>query len=248
VVIVDISGKKALVTGASSGIGRSIALTLASNGVDIALAGRSRSRLQETADMISPDCAARVVCCPADLLSEEDTRQMVKRAAAELGGLDYLVNCAGVSQRKDYKVEDIETDDFHRIMRTNVDSLLFCCREAMPCLKESGGAYIINILSTAAFATGAGGGMYSASKYAARALHEAMVAACKGSNIRVSAISPGPVLTNIWSHKTEEITQKRKNGMLRPENIAEIVLFLLRLDPNVHIGNIGVEPWFYKKT
>ena len=244
----DISGKKALVTGASSGIGRAIALSLASSGVDVALVGRSQERLQETVNMLPPECATRTICCPADLLLEAEASRVVVKTATELGGLDYLINCAGVSQRKNYPVEEIETEEFHRIMRSNVDSLLFCCREAMPYLRESSGAYIINILSTAAFATGAGGGAYSASKYAARALHEAMTAACKGSNIRISAISPGPVLTNIWSHKTEIITQERKDGMLQPENIAEIALFLLRLDPNVHIENIKVEPWFYKKS
>lgn len=243
----DISGKKALVTGASSGIGRSIAVALASHGVDVALVGRDLERLQETANM-SSDGGSKTICCPANLSLEDDARRVINEAALALNGLDYLINCAGVSQRKNYTIEEMETEEFHRMMRSNVDSILFCCRESMPYLKQSSGAYIINILSTAAFATGAGGGMYAASKYAARALHEAMVARCKGSHIRVSAISPGPVLTNIWSHKTETITQQRKDGMLQAKNISDIALFLLQLEPNVHIENITVEPWFYKKS
>ena len=243
----DIAGKKALVTGASSGIGRAIAIALASNRVDVALVGRDLKRLQETANL-SEGSGSKIICCPANLLIEDDARQAVNKSAQELNGLDYLINCAGVSQRESFTIDEIETKEFHRIMHSNVDSMLFCCRESMPYLKQSSGAYIINILSTAAFATGEGGGMYSASKYAARALHESMVAKCKGSNIRVSAISPGPVLTNIWSHKTEVITQQRKDGMLQAKNISDITLFLLQLEPNVHIENITVEPWFYKKS
>jgi len=242
----DISGKRALVTGASSGIGKSIAVALASSGVNVALLGRDRTRMDEAMQMMG-SFPIRTVCCFADVSSEEDVQQAVRKAAEEFEGLDYLINCAGVSQRKGCLVEDIETDEYNRIMRTNVDSVLFCCREVMPYLKESDGAYIINILSTASFASGAGGGVYSASKYAARALHEALEAGCKGSNIRVSAISPGPVNTNIWSHKLEEISQQRKEKMLRSQDIAEIAMFLLRLDPNVHIGNIKAEPWFYVK-
>ena len=243
----DISGKNAFVTGASSGIGKAIAIALASKGVNIALVGRDKNRLQETAKEIAAQNPVKTICCPADITVEENVRKIVNQAASELGGLDYLVNCAGVSQRKGYKIEEIESAEFQRIMRSNVDSMLFCCKEAMPYLKESSGAHIINILSTAAFASGAGGGIYSASKYAARALHEALEAANKGSNIKVSAISPGPVKTNIWSHKLEEITETRKEHMLRPEDIADIAIFLLTIGANVHIGNITVEPWFYTK-
>ena len=242
----NIARKNAIITGASSGIGRSISVQLAKNGVNVALIGRSLEGLNETAAML-PE-GSKYICYSGDLRLEEDSINGVNHVVNQWGSLDYLINCAGVSQRSSYKVEEIETEDFKKIMDTNLDSLLFCSREAIPHLKKSQDAYIINILSTAAFSTGAGGGMYSASKYAARALHESMVASYKGSNIRVSAVSPGPVHTNIWSHKTEEITQKRKDGMLQPNNIADIVLFLLKLEPNVHIGNITVEPWFYKKS
>ena len=245
---INITGKKAFVTGASSGIGRSIALALAAQGVDIALTGRDLTRLEATAADIAAISQVKTYCYPANLMVEAEAHSAVTKAAADLGGLDYLVNCAGVSQNKGYKIDEIDPAEFQRIMSSNVDSLLYCTQGAMPYLKESTGAYIINILSTAAFNTGAGGGMYSASKYAARALHEAIELGCKGTNIKVSAISPGPVKTNIWSHKIEEITESRKEFMLDPENIGNITVFLLTADPNMHIGNITVEPWFYRKN
>jgi len=241
------NGKKALVTGASSGIGKGIALALAAKGVDVALVGRNEARLQETAQEIAKVSNVKTICLVADVAVEADVKRVIEQAAQEFGSLDYLVNNAGVSQRSSYTIEEIESKEFERIMQTNVNSVLYCCREAMPYLKQSNGAYIINILSTAAFATGAGGGMYSASKYAARALHESLELSCKGSNVKVSAISPGPVNTNIWSHKLEAVSDKRKENMLKIENIADIVLFLLTMDPNIHIGNITVEPWFYVK-
>ena len=244
----DISGKMAVVTGASSGIGKAVAIALARQGVHTALVGRSIERLEETAEAIRAIGSTKTVCCPADLAVESEAVKAIKFAASELGSLDYLLNCAGVSQRESTELEKITSSEYHRIMRTNVDSVLYCCREAFPYLKESDGAYIITILSTAAFSTGAGGGIYSASKYAARALHEAMELSCKGSNIKLSAISPGPVNTNIWSHKSEPVSEKRKEKMLLAENIADIAIFLLTQDPNVHIGNIIVQPWFYTKN
>jgi len=243
-----LQNKKALVTGASSGIGKSIALALGKAGCDVALIGRDIGRLNSTANDISAaNPSAKLLPIPADVTIEHDVRNVVCKCAETFGGVDYLVNCAGISQRKGYKIEEIDMTDYQRMMQTNVDSMLYFTQAAMPHLKQSAGAYIINILSTSAFNSSGGGGMYSASKYAARALHESMEAGCKGSNIKVSAISPGPVLTNIWSHKEEEVSEKRKEHMLRPENIADIVLFLLTIDPNVHIGNITVEPWFYVK-
>jgi NADP-dependent 3-hydroxy acid dehydrogenase YdfG len=90
--------------------------------------------------------------------------------------------------------------------------------------------------------------MYSASKYAARAVTESIIAECMGTGVRVSSISPGPVNTNIWAHKTTPVTEERKEKMLRTEDIANIISFLLQSDSNVHIGNITVEPWFYLKS
>jgi NADP-dependent 3-hydroxy acid dehydrogenase YdfG len=240
-----IAGKRAVITGASSGIGQAMARTLADQAVSVALIGRDETRLGETRASLCP--GARVICHTADLTSEQEAMRAVDRAAEELGGVDYLLNCAGVSQRQSYSLEAIETAEFHRIMQTNVDAVLFCTRQAMPYLRHSDGAHIITVLSTAAFGAGAGLGMYAASKHAALAFQRALTAECKGSRIRVSSISPGPVNTNIWSHKVEEVPQSRKENMLRPEDIADAALFLLQSHPNVHIDNITIEPWLYRR-
>ena len=94
-----ISGKKAVITGASSGIGKAAALALARQGVLVALFGRNLQRLKETSEAICAACDVKTICCPADLTIESEAEKAIKHAADELGGIDYLLNCAGVSQR-----------------------------------------------------------------------------------------------------------------------------------------------------
>jgi NADP-dependent 3-hydroxy acid dehydrogenase YdfG len=114
----------------------------------------------------------------------------------------------------------------------------------MRVMRRSGSGYIINILSTAGLRSGAGNSPYSASKYGARALTEALIDETQGTGIRVTGISPGPVDTAIWGHKRFEVTGERRATMLKASDIADIVVFLLGQPDRVHIENIKVTPWF----
>lgn len=240
----ELHGKRALVTGASSGIGRAVALALAAEGASLALQGRDEEKLQSVKEQLD---GVRAFSIAADLTVEEAAIEAVDRAAAELGGLDYVVHCAGVSQRRNPPFTEIDSQEYHRIMRTNADGALYCMRSALPHLRQSEAGYLVNILSTAATSAGAGGGVYAASKHAARALQEALAAECRGTSVRVSSVSPGPVATEIWSHKDAPPASEKLDRMLRPEDIAQTVLFLLKQEPNVFIPDIRVEPWFYQK-
>lgn len=241
-----LQGKRALVTGASSGIGRAVAKALAMEGVHLALQGRDEARLAAVQAAAAADGFAPLRIL-ADLTVEQAAEDAVDRAAQGLGGLDFLIHCAGISQADNPPFERTDTDAYHRIMRTNADATLFCMRRALRYVREAEAGYLVNILSTAATAAGAGGGVYAASKHAAKALQEALAAECRGTTVRVSSVSPGPVDTEIWSHKAEPPPAARRERMLRPEEIAEVVLFLLRQPPGVFIPDIRVEPWFYRK-
>ena len=237
-------GKTAIVTGASRGIGYAAMAMLVSEGVNVAAVSRTREALEAAASELSVAGGGSITVIPADVSREDEAVRAVKEALSALGHIDYLINCAGVSQRVDCALADIEREEFERIMNTNVNSTLYMTREY---LRHSDAGYIIHILSTAAFDSGAGGIMYSASKYAARAVTEGLEKALKGTDIRITSISPGPVNTNIWSHKAQPVPEERKARMLRPQDIADIIRFLLNTDKNVHIHDIKVEPWFYKK-
>jgi len=159
------------------------------------------------------------------------------------GKIDILLNAAGVSMREKQLVQEIDLAEWNRIMETNLTGTFLMCREALLRMSERNSGYIINILSTAAFQASGGDSIYSASKYGARALTEAMISANRHTGICVTSISPGAVDTNIWSHKTKPVSAEKKATMLKAEHIADIVLFLISRPPSVHIENITVTPW-----
>ncbi|MDL2318133.1 SDR family oxidoreductase [Eubacteriales bacterium OttesenSCG-928-A19] len=242
----ELHGKRALVTGASSGIGRAVALALAEHGVSIVLQGRDEARLHALRERIErEEDAPPTAVIAADLTDEQAANTAVDRAASAFGGLEILVHCAGVSQRRNMPFAETDTEGYRRILSTNVDGAFYCMRRALSYLREAEEGYIVNILSTAATSAGKGGGVYAASKHATRALQEALVAECRGTGVRVSSVSPGPVATEIWTHKTTPPSEAEKQTMLRPETIADIVVFLLCQDANVFIPDVRVEPWMF---
>ncbi len=226
-------GMVAVVTGASSGIGECIARRLAAEGVVVACLSRS------AAETASSD--GRLIPIACDIRDADSVREAVDRIVAETGGIDILVNAAGVSMPEPLSVADTEPAIWQRIVDTNLTGLFYMTHFAMPHLRESGG-YIIDILSTAAFRSNAGNAPYSASKYGARAVCEASALEGKDRGVRVASISPGPVNTNIWSHKTTPPDAETKSRMLDPDDIADIALFLLKTPGSVVIENVTVTP------
>jgi NADP-dependent 3-hydroxy acid dehydrogenase YdfG len=223
----------ALVTGGTSGIGLAAAQGLAGLGMRVAICGRSAAEAAE---------GFRTYRC--DVRDSGAAAEVIGRVIADWGGLDVLINSAGVSMPEPMSVDDIPDHLWDRILRTNLDGTFRFCREAMRVMRESGSGYIINILSTASLRSGGGNSPYSASKYGARALTEALINETQGTGIRVTGISPGAVDTAIWSHKRFAVTAERRAAMLRASDIADIVVFLLGQPERVHIENIKVTPWF----
>lgn len=238
----------AVVTGASKGIGCAIAEKLLEQGAFVAAISKTASDLQRAVEGWNIQYPGKVKAFPADVSREEEAVRVMKEIADSFGHIDILMNCAGVSQRESMSLVSLEGEEFERILHTNLNSVLYCTREALPYLERRPQGFVLSILSTAAYHSSGGGFSYAASKYAARAVMEGLEQAYKGTNIRIASISPGPVDTNIWSHKTNPVSQERKDKMLKAQDIAQIALFLLQLDDNVHIGNVTVEPWFYKKA
>ncbi len=224
-------------------MGLALMQVLVSQGASVAIVSRSGEALETAVNTVSLNLRDNVFCVVADVRDEEQVKAGITQVVEKYGRIDILINCAGVSQRKPYPIAEMEFGEFKRIMDTNVDGTLLVTREVLKEMKRLNSGYIINILSTGAFKVGAGGAAYSASKFAARAITEALIADCRGSGIRVTSISPGPVNTNIWSHKAEPVPEERKAKMLQGSDIAQIVTFLLNTGDNVHIDNITVEPW-----
>jgi NADP-dependent 3-hydroxy acid dehydrogenase YdfG len=241
-----LSGKTALVTGASSGIGRAAAVALAAAGAQVALVARRAYRLAEVAAQIE-EAGGKALARPADVTDEADASQAVRDAAAHFGGLDILVNAAGMTQTG--KVENADLDDWRYVVDLNFWAALYTARAAIPALKANGGGDIVNISSTAGRrAVGATFGPYAASKFALTAFNESLRAEVTLSGIRVSIIEPGATATEIHEHikddKVREFTRQHveKDGAMQPEDVAEAIVFVVSLPPRVNISQLVIRP------
>lgn len=233
-----------MITGGSEGIGLACGKKLFDSGFAVCLLSRSQDKLALAEKEIAGSAPSdRILTFPCDVTSKESVSLTIDRILSLWNHIDILINSAGCSMHAPSNFEDITDEEYLRIMRTNTDGLFWVTRKTLAAMKKADQGYIINILSTAAHSAQARNGPYSASKYAANALTETLIRECRGSNIRISSISPGPVATSIWSHKITPPSEEEQKKMLRPKDIAEIAGFLISMPENVHIRDIEVTPW-----
>ena len=237
------SDQVAIVTGGSQGIGLATVAALAARGMTVVATARDRGRLEAAVASIDAAHRDRVVGIAADVSKEADVVAAVRDVVGRFGRLDVLVNCAGVSMSARRRLVDSTSEEWHRIIETNLTGTYLMCREALPHLERSPDAYILNVQSTGAYRSSPGVSLYAASKFGVRALTEAMIEEYRNSNIRITSVSPGPVDTSIWSHKLEPPTDEERARMMRPSDIAEIFVWLLDRPRRLHIPNITVTPW-----
>lgn len=152
----ELSGKTAIVTGGSRGIGRAVARALAAEGVEVAVAARGRADLEASAAQLAAETGRRVVAVPADTASDASVREMVGIAVAELGGVDILVNCAAQpgGQAPPPKLAEIDDDVFWPDVNVKVLGYIRCIREVVPHMAARGGGRIVNVSGLAARSTG----------------------------------------------------------------------------------------------
>ena len=229
----SIKGRKALITGASGGIGKVIALALAKEGVKLALLGRNTEKLEEVATEAEKLAGKKPLLISGDLCSGEFVKNAVKKAAEGLGGLDILINNAGVAQST--KIEDISETEYDNIMDTNVKAPFMLCKEALQHLKESEYATIINIASVTAHKGYPMQSIYTASKHALIGFSKSLAKEVYEDGVRVHVISPGGVFTDMIKISRPDLTS---DGMIVPEDISDILLFLLKHRSNAVIDEI----------
>ena len=212
---------KALVTGASRGIGKAIATELASLGYELALVVRDTAALAETIAEL-PEACPKAVAIPADLSLVESYPEVVREAAAQLGGIDVLVNCAGLSQSGSFT--DVTPEQWDRIFAVNAKAPFFLCQEALPYLKKSSKPTVINIASVVGFKGYINQSVYSSSKHALTGFTKVFAKEVQPFGIRVHLISPGGVATEMVRKMRPDINPYE---LIQPEEIAEIVRFLV---------------------
>lgn len=210
--------KVCILTGAGGGIGSSIAETLFSSGFKLVLMGRDEGKLKKVAN--GREC----LILPGDICDDNYIKKTICKVVSEYGGIDVLINNAGIAQSKNF--EDITMEEYDAIMNTNARAPFLMCREALPYLKKSECGTIINIASVTAHHGYALQSVYSASKHALLGFSKSLSKEYYDKGVRVHVISPGAVFTDMVKISRPDLTGE---GMLLPENIAETVLFLIKM-------------------
>lgn len=229
----NLSGKTALITGASGGIGRALAQALAKSGANLALCGRDEERLSQTC-ALARDRGVEVVALPGDLTDPAYPAACVAQTVQSLGRLDVLINNAGIVLSKPF--EDVQPDEYDRVMAVNARSPFLMCQAALPHLRASKGA-IINIGSVVSHKGYPLQSAYAASKHALLGFTKALANEVFRDGVRVHVISPGGVFTDMVRAARPDLTPE---GLILPEEIAEIALFLLSRRGNAVIDEIEV--------
>jgi NAD(P)-dependent dehydrogenase (short-subunit alcohol dehydrogenase family) len=227
-----ISGKTALVTGASRGIGKSISLALADSGAHVVLSARNTQKLQQVENEIRQK-GGRATIIPCDLAQEQDISSLYEQINEQFGGLDFAVHNAGVGYFEE--VVEFPTDKFDEIFRVNMRGTFLCCKNAMKLMIPAQAGHIINISSMQGIKGYPKHAAYAASKHGIVGLTKSLSAEAQKYNIRVSVILPGAV-------DTELITSARptldRSVFIHPEDIAKAVLFLLSLSDRAMVDMI----------
>jgi NAD(P)-dependent dehydrogenase (short-subunit alcohol dehydrogenase family) len=219
----DLSGQRALVTGATSGIGRAVALQLAGAGADVVVHGRDAARGAATVDAITA-AGGKAEFAAADLGDAADTR----RLAEEVGDIDILVNNAGVSVWG--PTAEFDADAYDAMFASNVRAPFLLVAALAPGMAARGMGSILNVSSMAGDIGMAGGAAYGATKAALEALTRSWAAEFSPSGVRVNAIAPGPVYTPTPSGRDFITSLGQTTPMNRasePEEIAEVAAFLV---------------------
>ena len=229
-----LNGKKALITGGSRGIGLEIARALARSGASIAICGRSEKAVASAVKALQKDAAAKVTGRVADVSEEGDVAALFRHVDEELGGLNILVNNAGIGIFR--PVGEMSPDEWRQTIGTNLTGVFLCCREAIPRMRNASGSWIVNISSLAGKNPFAKGAAYNASKFGLNGFTEAMMMDHRYDNIRVSYIMPGSVETEFSPGAP------KADWKIAPEDIAEIVLSVLRMPERTLISRVEVRP------
>jgi 3-oxoacyl-[acyl-carrier protein] reductase len=232
----DLRGQVAVVTGGSRGIGLAIARALVAEGVNVAVTGLSDAHLSQARRRIESAGPGAVETLRADVRSYEEVQRAIAAAAARFGGLDIVVNNAGVGVFVD--VADMTPQQWAEVIETNLTGVFNVCHAALPLLRERAGGYIINISSLAGKNAFTSGAAYCASKSGLNAFSEALMQEVRHDDIRVSYVMPGSVATGFSGGDASKGTDWK----LAPDDVADVVMGLLHANPRSLPSRVELRP------
>jgi short-subunit dehydrogenase len=230
--------RRALITGASSGIGKATALAFAKAGIDLALVSRSREKLEAVA-VAAKHTGVEAQIYAVDLASVGQVKAQIQAIAAEFGNIDILVNSAGMAYTA--SLSETPLEDWQQVINLNLTSVFQCIMGILPGMRDRGSGTIINIVSIAGKQAFANWGAYSVSKAGLIALSQTLAQEERAHGIRVTAICPGAVNTELWDTETVNANFDRSK-MLTPEIVAQSILHTALLPPQAVIDELTLMP------
>jgi len=232
----NLPGKVAIVTGATKGIGRGIAEALTREGARVCISARNAPEVEKTIEELNKLGGEKAIGIVCDVRDHAQVKSLFERTTAELGGVDILINNAGVGMFA--PVEEMAPEDFRAILETNLFGVFYCCHEAIPRMKERGGGYIINISSLAGANPHPRMAAYNASKFGLNGFSEALMQEVRHDGIKVSYIMPGSVNTEFGGGTPGE----KNSWQLQPADIARVVIDLLHHDDRSLPSRVEIRP------
>jgi NADP-dependent 3-hydroxy acid dehydrogenase YdfG len=242
----SLEGRTALITGGSSGIGEALALSMAAEGASVALGARRGDRLEEIASRIGAD-GGTAVAIEADVSDEEQAKRLVETAHSELGGLDCLVNNAGVMLLG--PLQGADPGEWRTMIEVNCLGLLYCTHYALPLIRDGGGGDVVNVASVAGRVASLGSGVYNMTKWGVVGFSESLRQEGAHIGVRVTCVEPGFVDTELQGHNTnpmvvEQIEKMRDSvdKVLEADDIARAVVFAVSQPRHMSVNELLVRP------
>lgn len=231
----ELKHKVAVVTGGTKGIGFAIAESLLGEGSRVMICGRNKRDLKDAAERLAVHGLVESELC--DVRSEDQVRMLLDESSRRLGGLDILINNAGIGYFGK-TVDEMSSEEFRQTLETNLFGVFYACRYAIPLMKERGGGYIINISSLAGQNAHPKMAAYNASKFALNGFTEALMQEVRHDNIKVSYICPGSVNTGFGGDEPNQ----EKMWQLQPADIARVVIDLLQMPERALPSKVEIRP------
>ena len=232
----SLSGKLAVVTGGTRGIGRAIAERLLREGAAVAICGRSNQSVDTALGALRP--LGRVIGNACDVTQVDQVSAFFAAVDREFGGLDILVNNAGKGVFG--KVADLTPDEWRANIELNLNGPFYCSREALARFRKRGGGFVVNISSLAGKNPFSGGAGYNASKFGLNGFSEALMLDHRYDNVRVASIMPGSVDTGVFGGPADRTGDT--SWMIAPEDVAETVAMVLRMPARTMVSRIEMRP------
>jgi NADP-dependent 3-hydroxy acid dehydrogenase YdfG len=242
----DLEGRKAIVTGASSGIGEATALALAAEGATVSLGARRKDRLDSLVERIGGE-GGSAHAFEVDVTDESAASSFVESSVEALGGVDILINNAGVMLLG--PVTGANTEEWRRMIEVNLLGLLYCTHAALPVMAEGGGGHIVNVSSVAGRHATLGSAVYNMTKWGVTGFSEALRQEALHAGIRVTCIEPGFVETELQGHNENPMVveamekfREQIGELLEADDIARAVLFAVTQPDHVSVNEVLVRP------